>query len=304
MNSETLSLSPIVLFTYNRLEELKQTVDALKMADLADKSVLYTFSDGPKTLEDENAVEEVRSYLSNITGFQKVIIKSSDKNIGLANSIISGVSMVLEEHGKAIILEDDLLVSDNFLVFMNQGLEYYHNNPKVMSICGYNMGVNKGKSEAYPYDAFFAQRSSSWGWATWYDQWQGIDWEVSDFESFSKDRKKIREFNAYGSDLFRMLKRQKQGEINSWAVRYNYHQYKHGLFSVFPLLSTVKNIGFSEQATHTNQKYNRFDVELDNTSNTNFEFQENITLNNEILKQFRSMNSIVNRLKYKIKNLF
>ena len=304
MNSQAQSLSPIILFTYNRLDELEQTVNALKKAKLAAESILYAFSDGPKTAEDKSSVEEVRMYLNSITGFRKVILKFSDNNKGLASSIISGVSSVLAEHKKAIILEDDLLVSTNFLVFMNQGLDYYQNNPKILSICGYNMGISKRKSDKYQYDAFFAQRSSSWGWATWYNQWQGIDWEVRDFDTFSKDKKKIREFNAYGSDLFRMLKRQKEGQVNSWAIRYNYHQYKHGLYSIFPLFSKIKNIGFSEQATHTNQKYNRFDVVLDNTSENNFKFQDDITLNTEILKQFRGMNSITNRIKFKIKNLF
>ncbi|OWW26242.1 hypothetical protein B4Q04_00730 [Zobellia sp. OII3] len=304
MNSQAQNLSPIALFAYNRIEELAQTIDRLKKAQLASKSLLYVFSDGPKTLEDQKGVEKVRSYLKTVTGFQKVELRFSEKNKGLAHSIITGVSGVLKEHGKIIVLEDDLLVSDNFLVFMNQGLEYYRENPRILSICGYNMGVRKRKSDEYRYDAFFAQRSSSWGWATWDDQWQGIDWEIRDFDSFSKNRKKIREFNIYGSDLFRMLKRQKEGKINSWAIRYNYHQYKHDLYSVFPLISKVRNIGFSEQATHTNQKYNRFDVELDDTSENNFTFQECIAVDAEILKQFSSMNSITNRIKFKIKNLF
>lgn len=297
------NLSPIILFTYNRLEELKLTIAALQNNKLANNSILYVYADGAKTDRDNIAVKAVREFLNTVSGFKKVILTFSEANKGLAASIIDGVTIILAKHGKVIVLEDDLLVSDNFLFFMNQGLNYYEDNPRILSICGYSMGVHTQKSYTYAYDVFFAQRSSSWGWATWYDQWQGIDWEVNDFEKFSKDRKKIKEFNAYGSDLFRMLRRQKQGKINSWAIRYNYHQYKNNLYSVFPVFSKVKNIGFSEQATHTNQKYNRFDVALDNTSENNFKFQKEILLNDIILKQFRSMNSVKNRIIYKIKNL-
>ena len=304
MNSHLKELSPIVLFTYNRCDELKQAINNLKKAKLADESILYVFSDGPKSEEDVSDVKLVRNYLNEITGFKKVILNFSEVNKGLANSIISGVSEILKEHGKIIVLEDDLLVSKNFLVFMNQGLTYYQSNPKIISICGYNMGVKINESNVYTYDAFFAKRSASWGWATWDNKWQDIDWNVNDFETFSKDKDKVREFKKYGSDLFRMLNRQQKGEINSWAVRYNYHQYKYDLYSVFPMISKIRNIGFSEHATHTNQKYNRFDVDLDETSQYDFKFQEEININNAIYEQFRDINSLRNRMKFKLKNLF
>ncbi|MEP2278098.1 sugar transferase [Maribacter sp.] len=298
------SLSPIILFTYNRLGELKQTISALQENKLSNDSMLYIYSDGAKSDKDIVAVEAVREYLQTVSGFKEVILKFSDDNKGLALSIIKGVTTILEKHGKAIVLEDDLMVSSNFLDYMNSGLDYYDQNPSILSICGYNMKIEKEKSGNYPYDFFFAKRSSSWGWATWKDKWNGIDWDVEDFDMFSKDKDQRKAFNECGSDMFSMLKRQQQGKINSWAVRYNYHQFKHNLWSVFPMTSKVKNIGFSKEATHTNQKYSRFDVDLDMSGKTKFDFTNELVFNKEIQKQFKSVNSLKNRFFYKIKNCF
>jgi hypothetical protein len=304
MEYDNDKLSPIILFTYNRLEELKQTIEALQKNKLANNSLLYVYSDGAKTDNDNIAVEAVRDFLKTVSGFKEVILTFSDKNKGLASSIIEGVTTILEKHGKVIVLEDDLLVSDNFLSFMNTGLEYYYEHSFVISICGYNMTVEKQKSEDYPYDIFFAKRSASWGWATWFDKWNGIDWDVKDYKTFSQSKEQCKAFNECGSDMSGMLKRQQQGKINSWAVRYNYHQFKNNLWSVFPITSKVKNIGFSSEATHTNQKYSRFDVNLDRSGKTDFKFTEEIVLDRDIQKQFKDVNSIKNRIIYKIKNLF
>ncbi|WP_417885235.1 sugar transferase [Zunongwangia sp.] len=296
------NLAPICLFTYNRLEETKQTVDALKNNYLAVKSDLFVFSDGAKNDVTQVKVNQVREYLKTISGFNSISIFESQNNKGLADSIIEGVTKIIEKFGKVIVIEDDLLTSPNFLNFMNEGLDFYRFNVHIISICGYNMKIKDVRGDDYPYDIFFAKRSASWGWATWSDKWNGIDWEINDFKDTFKDRKAIKDFNQMGSDMFKMLKDQQLGLNNSWAIRYCYHQYKNNLYSVFPILSKVRNIGFSSEATHTFQKYNRFDVELDTELKVNFKFSDEVVLNKRILKSFRGINSILMRIYSKIRN--
>lgn len=295
--------SPIVLFTYNRLEELKRTVKNLQEAYLSEESILYIFSDGAKSELDEDDIYNVREYLKSVNGFKKVNLKFSECNKGLAASIIEGVTEVSEKHGTAIVLEDDLEVSKNFLVFMNKALIYYKDYKSISSICGYNITSKIRKNKDYKSDIYFGKRSSSWGWATWYDQWKDIDWEVKDFDAFSQDRRKIKEFNRWGSDMYGMLRKQQKGEISSWAIRYSYHQYKHNLLSVFPIDSKVRNIGFNENATHTKQKFSRFHNYLDSTNNVTFKFKPDVKVNKEFAKEFRRVNSVINRIKYKLLNL-
>ena len=296
-------LSPVLLFSYNRIHELKRTVANLENAMLCDKTTLYLFSDGPKSDDDAESVETVRVFLKSIRGFKKIIYKFSKKNKGLATSIIEGVSEVLENHSNAIILEDDLLVSNNFLVFMNNGLNYYQDYENILSVCGFNNTITTRKSDEYPYDVFFAKRSSSWGWATWKKKWEGIDWEVKDFANISQNKQEIKAFNIWGSDMYSMLRRQQKGKIDSWAIRYCYHQYRNDLYSVFPLVSKVKNIGFNDDATNTKGRNSRYVVNLDKTSQVNFEFIKDIKVNQDIAKEFVALYSIRNRIKHKILNL-
>ena len=134
-------IAPICLFTYNRLEETIQTVAALKNNFLANKSELFIFSDGAKNKNVEQKIKQVRKYLKTITGFKNITIYESSKNKGLANSIIDGVTKIIETYGKIIVLEDDLVTSPNFLNFMNQALEFYHYNNRIYSVSGYTLNL-------------------------------------------------------------------------------------------------------------------------------------------------------------------
>jgi GT2 family glycosyltransferase len=181
--------SPICLFTYNRLDLTKRTVEELQKNYLAPESNLIIFSDGPKTPESSKQVMDLRKYLKTIEGFLSVEIYESPRNKGLADSIISGVSSVVEKYGKAIVLEDDLLTTPNFLSYMNQAMEYYENSKEIISICGYGLKIKK--PYYYKEDVYLYGRSFSWGWATWVDRWETIDWEVKDWESFKYDKKMV-----------------------------------------------------------------------------------------------------------------
>ena len=70
---------------------------------------------GPKSTADENAVKEVRELLKGLDGFKSVRIVASESNKGLATSIISGVSEVVNEYGRIIVLEDDLVTNPGYL---------------------------------------------------------------------------------------------------------------------------------------------------------------------------------------------
>lgn len=294
-----MKLAPIVLFTYKRLDTLEQTLRALATNHLAAQSDLIIYSDGAKKQEDESIIQEIRTYLNTITGFKSVTVHASATNKGLASSIIDGVSAVMLQYHKAIVLEDDLITSTNFLEYMNQALEYYQDNPRILSISGYSP-IIKGlaKNEVY-----YTHRASSWGWACWEDRWEKIDWQAKSYELFVNDSQAKSRFNQMGSDMCLMMKRQMQGKINSWAIRFCFHQFQNNLFSVHPSLSKVQNIGFAEKnATNTVQKYNRFQSEFDESGNMIFNFSEEVKLNATVIRQFIRDNSIKMRIINKLLN--
>lgn len=293
------SLAPIILFTYKRIETLKKNITALSSSILAKESDLIVYSDGGKNDFEEIKIKEVRAFLKTINGFKSVTIHESPVNKGLAASIISGVSEVMLIYKKAIVLEDDLIISRNFLVFMNQGLDYYQNNPRILSISGYSPTITGLK----PNDVYFTHRACSWGWATWEDKWKLIDWSCSNYEEFVNDSYSISRFNKMGSDLSLMLNRQMKGKINSWAIRFCYNQYKKNLFSIHPAVSKVVNIGFTTDATNTKMKYNPYKTKLDEGKETNFHFSPDVKIDRSIIHQFTRPFSISNRIKYKLYNM-
>ena len=151
--------APITLFVYNRIDHTRQCVEALRKNLLANESALIIFSDAAKDVGSQNSVEEVRSYLKTIRGFTKIEIIERTNNFGLAKSIISGVTYVVNKYGRVIVLEDDLVTSPYFLIYMNKALDIYKNDDMVASIHGYIYPVKKALPET-----FFLRGADCWGW--------------------------------------------------------------------------------------------------------------------------------------------
>ena len=287
------SLAPICVFVYSRLEETQKTMEALSKNYLAKESMLYIFSDGPGSEKDVSKVTQVREYVRTVANFKKITIIESDGNKGLSNSIIEGVTQIIEQYKKVIVVEDDLLSSPNFLNFMNQALHYYQDNPKILAVTGYTMNLRTLKTIRSDY--YLSLRASSWGWGTWESKWKDIDWKVKDYYKFKSNYREQLMFMKGGSDMPLMLKRCMQGKIDSWAIRWCYHQFKNDLYVVFPSKSKILNTGCGEQATHT-KKMTRFSTVLDNGLKKKFVFDADPKLDQRILKEFRRKNSIFSRL--------
>lgn len=296
-----MKFAPIVLFTYKRLDTLQQTVCALAANYLAAQSDLIIYSDGAKKHEDEPIIQEIRTYLKTISGFKSVTVRESATNKGLASSIIDGVSAVMVQYHKAIVLEDDLITSTNFLSFMNQALDRYQHQKAVYSISGYAFDLkNKGFKE----DAYFLNRSWSWGWASWEDRWTEIDWEVKDYSLFKNDYKQKKSFSKLGSDVYGMLKKQMNGEVDSWYIRSTFHQFKCKGLSLYPSISKIDNNGFDAIATHNSGLKNRYLTSFDRSGDLNFNFPERIEINKQIQIAFADKMSIRTRLINKVKEFF
>lgn len=278
-----MTLAPIVLFVYNRPDHTLKTLEALSKNHLASESHLYIFSDGPKYDRDVTLVHKVRTIAQAITGFKKVILFEEPINKGLASSVIDGVSKIFTDYDKAIVLEDDILTSQNFLSYMNKALDFYSDKEDIFSISAYRFPFKmpKGFSE----DVFISPRPSSWGWATWKNRWNKADWDVKDYQAFSEDPIQQNLFNKGGVDLSRMLQRQMTGQINSWAIRWCYAHFKYRAYSIYPVNSFVMNFGNDKSGVHS-PATNKYHVDL--TSHAKEPTLRYPLIENEsILKRFR-----------------
>lgn len=284
--------APIVIFAFNRPEALKNLIDSLSKNPEYEKSTKYVFVDGSRNAQDIPKVKQVIALAKEIT--TNVFVSNSNK--GLAKSIIEGISRVLQIHDRVIVLEDDLICMPGFLHYMNGGLDFFANDSRIISICGYGLKIQR--PENYIANVYFSNRSSSWGWATWRNRWQRVDWEIKDWQVLSRNRKMQRDFNRAGSDMYGMLRDYMRGRNQSWAIRFCYNQHRRGMFSVHPFCSLVTNEGFGSSATNCRQKFSRFKTELD-MSNTpphhyvnKHKFEHCLEPNADILRQLRRYHSI------------
>ncbi|MEN9306939.1 MAG: hypothetical protein RL173_871 [Fibrobacterota bacterium] len=290
------AVAPICLFVYARPSETRATVTSLQGNSLSQNSDLYIFSDAARPGK-ESEVQAVREYIRTIDGFKSVTIHEASTNQGLAQSIILGVTAILESHGKVIVLEDDIMTSQNFLAFMNQALEFYSCNSKVFGISGFAYPMESLAS--HPHDNVFGYRCYSWGWATWLDRWKLVDWGVRDFSTFQSRKDIQKHFNRGGSDLTPMLTKQMAGRINSWMIRWVYCQFQYGMLDVYPRISKTRNIGFGNAATHTDCGENRYLTLLDPGVTTDFKLDPNPVVDPRIQREYESMHSRFRRAFYK-----
>ena len=285
------------MFVYNRPLETKISLEALSNNHLAKNSNIIIYSDGPKNSLSKAGVDQVRKFINSVKGFKTVSIVASPINLGLAKSIINGVSEILKKSDSVIVLEDDLVTSPNFLDFMNQALQYYENHNRVLSISGYTMSLPSlpGKEDIY-----YGYRASSWGWGIWSNKWKDIDWELKDYNEFKRSIRRRNMLNRGGSDMTKMLKNQIAGKIDSWAIRMCYHQSKYDMITVFPTTSKIKSIGFSKEATHT-AGTQRFSTTLDQGKKRVFEFNKNTQIDMKIVIEYKNKFSYWARITDKVK---
>ena len=240
--------APVILFVYRRLEHTRKAVEALQRNELAAETTLYIFSDGYKNEEDKEQVLEVREYIHKINGFYEVVIDESNYNRGLAESVIEGVTSVIESWGKAIIVEDDLVVSPYFLKYMNEALEKYNNYKNVYGITGYVVDII-GASKLP--DSFFLPITSSWTWATWKRCWDMFDKNATGYQELVNSRIKRWKFDYFGS-LWnsQTLLKQMRGEIDSWWIRWAWTVYRNKGVYLTPKKILCKNEGFDGTGVH------------------------------------------------------
>jgi len=248
------NLAPIALFVYNRPQHTQRTIKFLQQNELAAESRLYIFSDGAKTSNDDEKVAEVRAIINKTEGFKSVKVIERKENAGLANSVIAGVTQLINDYGQVIVFEDDLVTSPHTLTYFNDALNRYRNEEKVMHIGAYMYPL---KSESLP-QSFFYRAATSWGWATWASSWThfepNIDTLLNQF-----DAKKKSAFSIENSmNFWKQMQEFKKGKNNSWAIRWYASIFLKDGLTLNPAQSLVNNIGHDGTGVHSgiNDIYN------------------------------------------------
>lgn len=307
-------LAPIALFVYNRAEHALQTLTALSKNELASESTLYIFSDGPKDFDAETikAVEQVRSAIKSKRWCKEVFVIESKTNRGLADSIVQGVTDVIDKYGKVIVLEDDIVTAPGFLKYMNDALNVYEDNDQVMHISAYMYPV----TDKVINGTVFLKVLSCWGWATWARAWHSYEANVDIHLSRFKSQKDIDRFNVMGNaSFYNQLLANKKGEIRSWAVKWFASWYFKGGISLFPMTTLVTNIGHDGSGIHCGPgesyrpNFVAASIEVNKTSiSENNEYLVKIDrfylLENKRIESYQPKNSLLKMIKLKTLKIF
>ncbi len=303
-----MNLAPVALFVYNRLPHTKRVVKSLQSNKLANKTELYIFSDGSRADKIDNQVVKVREFIKNIQGFKKVYVIEQSSNIGLSASIIKGVTKVINDYEKVIVVEDDLECSPTFLSYMNAALVEYERSDKIWHIGGWSYPIDVSCKNS---DAYVWRCMNCWGWATWGDKWKYFQKNPDNLVStWSKDD--IHRFNLDGAhDFWSQVTENRAGNIDTWAIFWYATIFSRQGLCVNPCVTHVLNIGFDGSGENC---ISSIDQQLLNKDKyfKNFTFPSNCIENSIIVEKikkyyldqllirnriFRKITQIVNILK-------
>jgi len=291
--------APVVLFTYNRLQQLKEVIKSLQLNDLAFKTDLLIYSDGPKNNHiDISKVDAVRKFINDVSGFKSIQIIEKEVNTGLYNMITRGVTEVIEKYQKVIILEDDIVTSPKFLTYMNEALLRFEPENDIMSISGYMYPISL--DQKYQHDLILSHRTSSWGWATWKDRWDSVDFDEVSIKKYYKNY--IKTFSRAGPDLPSMIKARFNGKNKSWAIFFALSHHIQNKYAIMPSKSFCQNIGHDSSGEHC-QESSKWFVKM---SNKNIKKWDKPSLDESIVYKIQELHKISFREKAlaKVKRLF
>ena len=243
-----MNISPIIIFTYNRIDHLDTLIRSLKKNNLFADSKVFVFSDGPKNEIDKKKIENIRIFLKKNLPIHKSEIIERDVNLGLSRNVISGITDAFKTYDQLIILEDDLEVSPFFLNYMNDALNMYKSVDNVASISGYMYPIDPKK---FSNDYFFLNLVESWGWGTWKRAWNIFENDSLQLKKKIDEKQLANEFNfESGISYYKMLTDNINGLNDSWAVRWYASTFLKNMNTLFPSKSFVKNIGVDDSGEH------------------------------------------------------
>lgn len=262
-----MALAPIIMFVYNRPDMVEQTLNSLAKNGLASQSELFIFSDGPKvdaSQDQLDKIKKVRQLIRSKKWCNHVEIVEREENIGLAQSVMDGVSAILEKYDRVIVVEDDVALSPFFLDYMNDALAAYYNDERILSIGSWNYFA---PVEAFESDHFLFRYPDSIAWATYRRSWNLFEKDAASALQTLRQSKKMSSFNGDNNARYfeEMLQMQIAGQINSWAIRWTATAIIHDKLTVLPSVTMSKHLGFGAEATHekTEVDYNAH-LELSN----------------------------------------
>jgi len=295
-----LELAPVIVFAYARADHLRRSIESLLANSEAKHTDVTFFCDGPGRAEHVGGVDAVRTYVESVRGFRSVRRVYRERNLGLARSVVEGVTEVLAECGRVIVLEDDLVLSPHFLQYMNGGLERYKDDSRIAGVHGYVYPVDRRLPET-----FFLKGADCWGWATWSRAWSHFEPDGARLLAELKARGLSREFDFDGQFPYTsMLQDQIAGRNSSWAILWYASCFLKDMLTLYPGRSLVQNIGNDSSGTHcgTTDGFSG-DTALSRVDCADIAVEQSVPARDAFVAFFRSQRTWQSRIRDSVKRL-
>jgi hypothetical protein len=269
-----MQLAPVIVQVYTRKDHFINCIESLSKCKLADQTRLFIASDAPKTSADEEIIKEIRDYCATIVGFKRIDLLVSEKNLGAIETYQNAFAKVFSEYDKLIFSEDDNVFAPNFLEFINEGLEFYKENPHIFAICGYKHPFKIPKR--YSSTIFSSTVIAPWGFGVWKKKYEVVNLFPNDYFEY-KNKKRM-------SNVWRLII-ESVGTTNVYGdALLEYHCLKNDMVNIFPHISLVRNYGSDGSGTHLRICKEYGTQEISNGKD-NFIFLNDIKIDEEIEKR-------------------
>ena len=241
MDVEVKTFAPVLIPTLNRYEHLKRCVESLSRCTHAEKTELIIGLDYPPSEKYEEGWEKICEYLPTIAGFKKVTILNRNHNLGAVENINSLIDYSNGIADRYILTEDDNEFATCFLDFINKGLEVYKNDPKVLTVCGFNQYKLSNKEILFTYD------NSAWGLGRWRDKY--IPSNMDTQKAISKLNTVLKIYHYYPTLLNSVINALKKGRTNG-DTNMSCYCIAHDCYQLRPAVSLVRNWGHDGSGEH------------------------------------------------------
>lgn len=238
-------LAPVVILGYSRPDTLKKSLKNLSANYGLEDRDIYFFQDAPYRDEDISKVEAMHQVAVEAKNaiLPHLIIVRREKNYGVPGNLLAAVRETVDKYGRIIFFEDDVLVSKSFVSHMDKGLTAYQSDKRIFCINGY-IGDKVKVPKDYPHGVYLTFRNSAWGFATWKDRWDAVDFEMRDWPILRDDPVFMKRLHQAGCDMLPMAERTYRGEIKTWDIQCSVHIIQHSMYTVAPRFRLTRNIGF------------------------------------------------------------
>lgn len=276
----------IILFIYDRPQCTERVLEALKRNHIAE---LYVFQDGPGDNTDKAAWKKNVDIIKQIDWCDVIYEQNQSKASSLDNQIIYGINKVFEQKDSIIVIEDDCIISDDCIQFMEKCLTNYQDNRSIIDVGAYLEPINIPEEYSIPVIAAGIPAGQVWG--TWKNRWEEFQKEFSLIKRIGKAMKNNPMFQSCGYPIKKIL--EEYWMLSTWDLWWSiFVLLKEGI-SIRPAGNKVYNIGFENPGTHTSGE-SPWVVPISDKADCNRDFPEDIKVEPWAEEEFRRFYQEVN----------